>query len=289
MSTLANIKVLHLESTDVCNLACPLCARETDNEFDKSSKNHLTIEQIQQHCSVDFIKNLDKMFMCGNYGDPAAGRHTLDIFKYFRSINPTITLGMNTNGGLRNTDWWQELAGILNNPHDYVIFSIDGLSDTNHLYRVNSTWDKLVENAQAYIGAGGTAHWDMLVYKHNEHQVDQCQELAQELGFKWFRAKVSRRPLTDDLEYPVTWNRRQPTVGKIDCHALREQSIFIDAQGRKSPCCWLGSRQSDFVEDISQVQVTWDTATPDVVCASTCTVQENITNFENQWQREVAF
>jgi sulfatase maturation enzyme AslB (radical SAM superfamily) len=227
--------------------------------------------------------------MCGNYGDPAAGRHTLEIFQYFRKINPTITLGMNTNGGLRNTAWWQELAGILNQPNDYVIFSIDGLADTNHLYRVNSTWDKIIENAQAYIGTGGTAHWDMLVYKHNEHQVDRCQELAQELRFKWFRAKVSRRPLATGLEYPVNWNRRQPTAGKIDCHALKEQSIFIDAQGRKSPCCWLGSRQSNFVTDIEQVQVTWNTATPDIICAATCTVQENITNFENQWQREVAF
>ena len=42
-------KILHLEPTDVCNLACPLCAREIDTDFNKSIKNHLTIEQIQQH------------------------------------------------------------------------------------------------------------------------------------------------------------------------------------------------------------------------------------------------
>ena len=31
------IKVLHLESTNVCQAACPLCARETDPLFDKRS------------------------------------------------------------------------------------------------------------------------------------------------------------------------------------------------------------------------------------------------------------
>ena len=40
------IRVLHLEPTDVCQAACPLCARETDENFDKSQKHHLTIDQI---------------------------------------------------------------------------------------------------------------------------------------------------------------------------------------------------------------------------------------------------
>lgn len=282
-------KILHLEPTDVCNLACPLCAREIDTDFNKSIKNHLTIEQIQQHCSDDFIKNLNKMFMCGNYGDPAAGRFSLDIYRYFRTINPTITLGMNTSGSIRTPAWWIELASILNQPRDFVVFSIDGLADTNHVYRVNSVWDSIIDNAQAFIRAGGSAHWDMLVYQHNEHQVDQCQDLAQELGFKWFRAKVSKRPLANNLEFPINWTKLQYTPGRIDCYALKEQSIYIDAQGRKSPCCWLGSRQGNFVTDIAQVQVTWNTATPDLTCATTCTAQENITNFESQWQREVAF
>jgi MoaA/NifB/PqqE/SkfB family radical SAM enzyme len=76
--------------------------------------HHLSVEQIKELVDDDTIRNLDKMFMCGNYGDPAAGKNTLEIFRYFRSINPTITLGMNTNGGLRSIDWWQELAEILN-------------------------------------------------------------------------------------------------------------------------------------------------------------------------------
>ena len=113
-------KVVHIEPTDVCQAACPLCARETDAEFDKQQHHHLTVEQIKQHFSEDTIRGLDKMFMCGNYGDPAAGRHTLEIYRYFRSINPTIVLGMNTNGAVQNIAWWGELAGILDQPQDYV-------------------------------------------------------------------------------------------------------------------------------------------------------------------------
>ena len=156
-----DVRVLHLEPTDVCQASCPLCARETDPLFDKTRKNHLTYEQIENCLPENRIQQLEKMFMCGNYGDPAAGKYTLDIYKQFRDINPTITLGMNTNGGLRSKQWWAELANILNQPYDYVVFSIDGLHDTNHLYRINVNWDVMIENITAFIENGGSAHWDI--------------------------------------------------------------------------------------------------------------------------------
>lgn len=286
MLTLSNIKVLHLEPTDVCQLACPLCARETDVEFNSDSKNHLTIQQIQQHFTDDDIKNLDKMFMCGNYGEPAAGRHTLEIFQWFRQTNSSAVLGMNTNGSLQTQTWWQQLAKILNQEQDYVVFSIDGLEDTNQIYRVGVNWQKLMENAQAFINAGGSAHWDMLVYRHNQHQVDDCIDLAKRLGFKWFRAKVSKRPLVNNLEYPINW--AVPILGsKINCHALHEQSVYLDAQNRLSPCCWLGSRQSNFISTIQQVSVTWESDQIHPVCASTCSANDKQTAFSQQWQIEL--
>ena len=276
-------KVVHIEPTDVCQAACLLCARETDAEFDKQQHHHLTVEQIKQHFSEDTIRGLDKMFMCGNYGDPAAGRHTLEIYRYFRSINPTIVLGMNTNGAVQNIAWWGELAGILDQPQDYVVFSIDGLKDTNHVYRQNVVWSKLMDNAQAFISAGGQAHWDMLVYKHNEHQVDHCEQLARDMGFTWFRAKVSRRPYINGLEFPNGWQQPNVNTGPIECIAIKDSSVYIDAQGRASPCCWLGSTQTNFVT-LEQVQATWATD-PHPTCRATCSGVNN--SFTNQWQREV--
>lgn len=278
-------KVLHVEPTDVCQLACPLCARETDPAFNKALKHHLTVEQIKDKFNIHFIQQLDKMFMCGNYGDPAAGAHTMDIYKYFRSVNPTITLGMNTNGGLQTKKWWTHLGKLLNQPRDYVVFSIDGLADTNHIYRKNSNWGKLIANATAFIDGGGYAHWDMLVYAHNQHQVDQCAEFAQSLGFTWFRAKVSKRPYINGLEFPVGWQDPKQETGPIQCIAVQEQSTYIDAQGRVSPCGWLGSTQTNFVT-LEQVSATWNND-PHPVCRATCSGRNN--SFTNQWQREVNY
>jgi hypothetical protein len=284
---LRDIKVLHLEPTDVCQAACSMCARETDQHFRKDRQHHLDMHKITKVFDADRISQLDKMFMCGNYGDPAAGKYTLNIYREFRKLNPRIVLGMNTNGGLQNTLWWHELGSMLNQPRDYVVFSIDGLEDTNHIYRKNVTWSKVMANAEAFASAGGSAHWDMLVYQHNQHQVDQCEQLAREMGFKWFRAKVSKRGFSDRLQAPVGWQIPNVKFKKINCHALNEQSIYIDAQGHTSPCCWLGSRQQDFVTDFGEIQKSWTDITPNAVCTATCGTNNVETSFTNQWQRQI--
>ena len=233
---LRDIKVLHLEPTDVCQAACALCARETDTSFKKDRQHHLSMNQILKVFDEEKIKQLDKMFMCGNYGDPAAGKHTLNIYQEFRQLNTGIILGMNTNGGLQTTFWWHELGRILNQANDYVVFSIDGLESTNSTYRVNVNWTKIIANAEAFIAAGGSAHWDMLVYKHNQNQVDECEQLARDMGFKWFRAKISKRGFTDRLEFPIGWRPIKTKINdSISCHALNEKSVYIDARGNLSP------------------------------------------------------
>jgi len=280
---LRKIKVLHLEPTDVCQAACPACARETDLKFRKNQKHHLTIGHIQQHFSDRRIKSLDKVFMCGNYGDPAAGVYTGDIYKWVRQLNPTITLGMNTNGAIQNTFWWHEIGRLFNQPRDYVVFSIDGLEDTNSVYRKGVNWTKLIQNVQAFIEAGGSAHWDMLIYQHNEHQVDECEQLARDMGFKWFRAKVSKRPLIGRLEWPRNY-QLQTFEGSIQCHAQQEKSAYIDARGNLSPCCWIGGTQVDFVRTDSVVDFyTKKHAT----CVKTCSTDQSQTAFSNQWRKEI--
>jgi MoaA/NifB/PqqE/SkfB family radical SAM enzyme len=289
-SKLNNIKVLHLEVTDACNLACPQCAREFDTSFDKQNSYHLTVKQIKNLIPNDIIKNLDKMFMCGTYGDPAAGKYTLDIFRYFRNINPNITLGINSNGSLKSPIWWTELASILNQPLDYAVWSIDGLSDTNSIYRVNANWEKIIKNAQAFINAGGHAHWDMLVFDHNEHQVDDAIKLARDMKFKYFRAKVSRRfdiiPI-NFLNPPKKWQTPQHVQGGIQCQALSESSMYVSAQGKLYPCCWLATTKEGTIDQFDLIKQSWSSDTPNHICQQTCSGSHNI--FKDQWQREISF
>ena len=288
MWTQRDIRVIHIEPTDVCQASCPQCSRETDPMFDAGHQHHLHPDQLEPLIPKHILQNLDKVLMCGNYGDPAAGKHTLDLARWFRVHQPTVTLGLHTNGGIASTDWWRELAGLMRGTQDYVVFSIDGLEDTNHLYRRGVSWHRVMQNVKTYISAGGPAHWDMLVYQHNQHQVQQCQDLAQSLGFRWFRAKVTNRPLVANLVIPQGWS--MPLRGQeIQCHVLLEKSIYVDAQSRISPCCWLGDRQIDFQQDFPAVQRSWASNNPNPVCQRTCGTVSGVTRFQQQWQKIIEF
>ena len=62
-------------------------------------------------------------------------------------------------------------------------------------------------------------------------------------------------------------------------------SAFIDAQGRMSPCCWLGGRQQDFVTNFEQVQQSWTSLQPNITCLDACGTTDGASSFTNQWQR----
>lgn len=277
-----SVRVLHLESTTVCQAHCSQCARENFAWFNGQVK-HLTIDKIIEHFTLQQIGQLDKMFMCGNFGDPAAGANTLDIYRWFRTQNKDITLGMNTNGALQNTAWWKQLAEIFCLPQDYVVFSIDGLADTNHIYRRGVDWDKLIENVKSFIANGGSAHWDYLIFDHNKHQVEQAKELAQELGFSWFRTKVSKR------------GKPLESYSGIDCYALKESSMYLAATGELFPCCFLGNtvfardRRIDnalHTDNFAGVSNSW-TDKPLGPCERVCGIRNSTTPFEKQWTSEI--
>ena len=119
------IRTVHLEITDKCNAACPMCARNINGGEDNPQLpgTELSIDDIKQIFRPEFIRQLDRMYMCGNYGDPIAARDTLETFQYFREHNAKINLSMHTNGSAKKPDWWRQLAyalgskGVMMMPH----------------------------------------------------------------------------------------------------------------------------------------------------------------------------
>lgn len=291
-----DIKVLHLELTTRCQASCAQCDRMIPDRG-YSSDHDLTLAKVQELFSVEFVQQLDKMFACGTFGDPAAAKECLQIFQWFRSVNPDITLGMNTNGGLRDTKFWIELGQLLSGPKDYCVFSIDGMASTNDIYRRGVMWHRVMLNSEAFIKHGGRAHWDMLVFKHNEHHVDHCREHARKLGFVRFRSKISAR----HQEVPIAW-LAPPTgsvlpdnSGPVQCHAQNERSIYVAATGKILPCCFFGGEVFRWTEQLQhmidnpqQLIQSWNT-NPLPICQHNCGTAAQKTSFEQQFVEETAF
>lgn len=267
-----NLNVINVELTDYCNAACPRCSRyKWDGTLykEKVNKNHTTLELIKNKIPISVIKRLKKFYSIGTYGDPLMNPDTDSIYEYIASNNNDCRLEIHTNGGARDKDFWVRLA----NTGVEVVFSIDGLEDTNHLYRRNVSWSKLMDNAGAYINAGGKAHWKFLVFKHNQHQIEQARQFSQTKGFSSFNFNYSDRwkeynwitgEVKEINKYPVDdYFIEKPTIQKdkyylensvkvsneqfnietkVTCWACNggKYEIYLRANGYVQPCCMLG-------------------------------------------------
>lgn len=291
-------KVIHFENTSRCNAACPMCARNVLGSGCTVNLADLSFDDFQTYCTTNIV-TLEKIFFCGVVGDPAADRDLLKKIAWIKSIKPSITVGFNTNGSIRNVTWWQECAELLTGRFDYVIFSIDGLQDTNHLYRAGVQWSKVIANARAYINRGGSAHWDMLVFDHNKHQIDECKQLAETMGFTWFRSKETDRWDQFEFEKIKPANEYKhidyDSVDTILCERNIECSTYIDYQGQEFPCCHIAEmyysktaeRNKDILEYtpeelMTEYQKRLD-SDPFYVCKRSC---GKTVNKQSQWKTE---
>jgi MoaA/NifB/PqqE/SkfB family radical SAM enzyme len=268
-----NTRTVELEITTYCNAACPQCPR---NIYGGATIDGLpliswTLSQLQSILDQKFIKQLDLIYFCGTYGDPMMNKELVSMCQWIKSVNPNINIGIHTNGGVGKLDTYRQLASLVK----FIAFGIDGLADTNHLYRRNTKWQAIMENAQEFISAGGRAMWDFIVFEHNQHQVESAQQLSQQLGFAEFNVKktgrffnknhqlVDKIDVQDNLgctEYEIRppsdsryLNQSYDTIKHtnideyvkttaIDCYWLKKHIIYIGAEGYVFPCGFLHDR-----------------------------------------------
>jgi MoaA/NifB/PqqE/SkfB family radical SAM enzyme len=267
-----HIDEYQIEITTYCNAACPQCPR---NDLGIGINPymplvHLPRSVIDTAFPAELCQRLRMIFFCGSYGDPTMHPEFLDILRDFRKKHSTLWLYIHTNGGVHDASYWQEIAAIMNG-YGQIDFGIDGLDDTLGLYRKNVAYHKVINNASAFIQAGGRAKWNYIVFKHNEHQVDQARDISQQLGFAEFLVRSTGRFFNhhDMVEMP-SWPVQQqdyvlepPTdtqyrnnsmmflpklkkqyavikdyfdTTEIKCDALLGRKVAINAEGTVLPC-----------------------------------------------------
>jgi len=296
MYKLSDIKRIHLEITQRCQAACSMCDRninggEINPHLDLSE---LSLDDIKRIMPPEFISQLVSIQLCGNHGDPIVAEDTLEVLEYVRKHNADMWISMNTNAGARDTDWWSKLAKIINKKGN-VIFSVDGLADTNHLYRQNVKWSIVERSMHAFIDAGGRARWDFLVFDFNQHQVEEARLLSEQWGFEKFIVKKSSRFLISNTfpkESHQAVNRKgektieikKPSselqnsvlkkqdaiikkynsmdeyydVAEISCRVKDEGSMYISAEGIILPCCWTAGRMYKWWQADPKVEQIWE-------------------------------
>lgn len=265
MIHLSDVQHVHLEISSLCNARCPLCPRNFRGYpyNDGYVETNLTLESCKKIFSTEFLQQLKRININGNFGDAVMNPETPDIVDYFQSQNKNIVIDISTNGSARENDFWIRLAG-----NAEIYFCLDGLEDTHHLYRQNTNWSAIIDNAKTFIAAGGTAIWKMIEFDHNKHQIDECKQLSKELGFKDFQLVNAGRntgPVFDkhgklihtlgnysgETNFEILFYKKKTDLvllediepknkSGIQCWAKDSKSIYISSTGDVYPCCFTG-------------------------------------------------
>jgi hypothetical protein len=189
------LEELQIETTSNCNAACPGCLRDPSYKITNIPKNCNLNIGVYEKLISDLKNTLKLISFNGNYGDSLMHPHFLEMMEITASLCPNIQLMISTNGSYRNPDWWKQLAKILSKfDKSFVVFGIDGIDNETHSrYRVNTSFDKILINAKAFIDEGGIAIWKMIPFEWNAIYENRARELANEYGFAAFkRNKTSR-------------------------------------------------------------------------------------------------
>ena len=261
-----SLKQIHLEISNRCQASCPMCDRNIRGGLPNPliKKGDWTLEEFKNVITDEVINTVDLIYFCGNFGDPCINNDLPDMLDY---LDGRVSVHVHTNGAMRKPEWWASIAKHFTNDNNFIAFSIDGLEDTHSLYRIGTSYNQVVDNAKAFINAGGNAHWMFLRFKHNEHQVQEAQQRATDLGFKKFALKDTNR-FHGDRKYAV-WDENKnvthylepsdkstmkfipkellnvKSVEKIvsevevDCQVMKYQEVYIDVFGHLYPCCFL--------------------------------------------------
>ena len=275
-----NINDIHkveLEITSNCNAACPGCARTDADSKGMLRVTDFSLADLQrmfppEHCAKEFK-------FCGVLGDPAIHPEFVPMMEYL--LENKAKIGISTNGAVGTADMWKRIGELTYQYENKVTtwFCIDGHKETNHIYRVNTKWNVLERNLNAFHAAAKEqvhkATWVFIVFDHNEHELEIAKDHAHRLGMKFATRTGMRNSYhtwiaqlgkkNDKVKKEITTtgtkeHSKKEQVEKLDnfiakedktqeetsqilqtikCKLIHEGEIFISAEQTMWPCCFL--------------------------------------------------
>jgi molybdenum cofactor biosynthesis enzyme MoaA len=192
------IKCIDFEISSLCNAGCSVCMRRRYGHYSEFTQTYWSIEDVKTHIDLEIIKNLKNLILCGNFGDTMGNPDVVKIVKYFKENNPNLPIDINTNGGIGTVEDYAELAEL----GVHMIFGLDGIGESNELYRVNVKWDKVLENLNSFVSKAKPHQLEIqfIMWAETTNQIIPMIDFIQSIGFgKLFL----RRPYTTGIKTEV--------------------------------------------------------------------------------------
>lgn len=283
----SDILMLHVESSSRCNASCPACPRNNNGVGLASHVLETDLSTSRFEEVIEQLPGLKTIQFCGNFGDPVIGINFLKLVDI--AVAKKFKIQIHTNGSLRNQKWWTSLADKLANVHHDVWFGIDGIGKTHEIYRQGTNYNKIIKNAVAFINAGGYATWQFIPFAHNQHQVKEALRTSQSLGFKKFKlVRLFRKKMTalhwktyqpfeinpplDIVQLIRMPGEKLPPTDAECMHRMPTPSVYLNAQGGLSWCCYRVDTNVDSVQELLNLPLDFEYK----ICVENCGKKENV-------------
>jgi MoaA/NifB/PqqE/SkfB family radical SAM enzyme len=242
------IRQLTTELTFRCNARCPACHRVKPLRINLNDQKYtISLKRFKELFNPELLENLEWLVLNGNLGDSVMNKEFREILSYVKQYG--VKFNIHTNGGIHDIDYWKDIGNILDNS-DIINFDLDGLEDTHHIYRINTQFERVFENAKAVISTKRPqVHWKYIVFEHNKHQVKKARQLAIQTGFTTFSTvKTSRefgRPTSGKFVHTKKRINKDSLEKKIICIWEDWDKWYVSPEGLVFRCCWTGGHYYD--------------------------------------------
>jgi MoaA/NifB/PqqE/SkfB family radical SAM enzyme len=252
---------LHIETTTRCTLFCPACPRTTWSEILKKPvpKNDLDVELLARFLDCPGGKAITKFKLCGDYGDSIYYPKLFHLIEKFRS---QVSFQIVTNGSRQTQKFWNKLSSLLTK-NDTIIFSIDGLEHTNHLYRINSDWPSIMQGLDIMVKSPANIIWKTIIFDFNYNRLKEIKDFAESKGAT-FHAEKTHRYGNPQLQPPETFiesnhlfdNKFVTDQFEIEPRCEKEAKV-ITADGYLSPCDWIRNPRTLYKSQLWKQKERW--------------------------------
>jgi organic radical activating enzyme len=246
--------ILNLDTFSGCNLKCPFCPTGTDQI--ERARAHMPIERAKQ--MIDLVKDHALEIRLFNWGEPFLNPDIFEIIRYAHDAGLFTVISSNLSVKV------EDLAKkVVDSRLDRLTASIDGIAQKSlEMYRRRANADLCFANIKAIAAektrqrvAQPSVELKFLVFRHNEHEIDQLEAKRREIGADAFWPR--RAYIYHDSFIP-----RHPDYQPLQslfhgtCDFLYSE-LTIEANGAISPCCTSTSEKWD-VGDIANLNTLTD-------------------------------
>jgi len=185
-----------LDISTYCNAGCPQCHRTNPNGLDKIYWLPLvqwSIDDFKKAFPISSMSRIAKFDICGTWGDPMMNKDIYEICEYIMDTTQGIHLLINTNGSIRDEEWWWKFGTKVRN-RCTVFWAVEGITHDQHsMYRQNTDLDKVLRNMESFSAAGGISEVFTVVFKHNERDMHNIAKVSKEHGARQIMFVQSNR------------------------------------------------------------------------------------------------